>query len=100
MLEHAYETSSQPYTPLANFAYDSVMTLAALLNGTLSVLESEGVEETGCLDRNGTAVRPEDFTFENDLMGCVFLTVLRNLSLNGLTVRNLLWLHENKLTSL
>lgn len=46
-------------------------------------------EDTGCQDRNGTLVPLEEFSFDNDLMGCVFLAVLRNLSFDGSVVRKL-----------
>lgn len=88
MLANAYRASSHPYTPLADYAFDSVMALAHLLNGTLDVLENGNVEEdTGCQNQNGTAVPLEEFSFDNDLMGCLFLAVLRNLSFDGNVVR-------------
>lgn len=90
MLESVYASLSHPYTPLAKFAYDSVMTFATLLNKTLTILENGNVDEMECQNQNGTAVRLERFTFENDLMGCVFLSVLRNLTLEGLTVNLLI----------
>ena len=91
MLASAYRATSHPYTPLADYAFDSVMTLAYVLNGTLDVLENWNVEEdTGCRDQNGTAVPLEEFSFDNDLMGCIFLAVLRNLSFDGSVVRRLI----------
>lgn len=86
MLERVYKTSSVPYTSLAKFAYDSVITLATLLNRTLTIIENGNIQDTGCQNRNGNGVRLEDFSYHNDLMGCLFFSVRRNLSLDGILV--------------
>ena len=73
-------------SPLSAFAYDSILTLAMLLNRTLAVIDNGNVD---CQNRNGTRVRLEDFGYDNDLMGCVFLNVLRSLSFKGTSVRTI-----------
>lgn len=79
----AYQSSNTPYTPLAEFAYDSVLTLAAMLNRTLEILESGNVEETGCHNRTiNVSYSLADFDYDSDLMGCLFLSSLRNLTLD------------------
>lgn len=86
MFASLYRSSNVPYTHLAEFAYDSVLTLAVLLNKTLTIIENGNVHDTGCQNRNGTGVRLEEFGYDNDLMGCLFLSVLRNLSFDGILV--------------
>ena len=88
MLESVYATSPYPYTSLAKYAYDSVLTFATLLDRTLTILESGDVGGMGCQNETGTAAPLESFEFGNDLMGCIFLSILRNLTLDGLTVRH------------
>ena len=84
MLLNAYQSTNTPYTPLAEFAYDAVLTLAVMLNRTLEILESGNVDETGCQDLNRTlnASSLADFDYDSDLMGCLFLHSLRNLNLD------------------
>ncbi len=86
MLTSVYETSPFLLSPLASFAYDSVLSLAVMLNKTLEIVESGMVEPTGCQDRNGMLTSLENFTFDNDLMGCIFLNSLMNANFTGLTV--------------
>ena len=86
----AYQSSNTPYTPLAEFAYDSVLTLAAMLNRTLEIMGSGNVEETGCqyLNRTLDVSSLAGIDSNDDFMGCLLRNVLRNLSVEGLTVQN------------
>ena len=87
---NAYQSTNTPFTSLAEFAYDSVLTLAAMLDRTLAILESGNMEETGCQDLNRTlniSSLMAGIGSNCDLMGCLFLNVLRNLSVEGLTVQ-------------
>jgi hypothetical protein len=65
-----------------------VLTLATLLNRTLTIVENgDIIHNTKCLSRNGTGVvELEDFSYDNDVMGCLFLDALRNLSFKGTLV--------------
>lgn len=81
MLANFYSSSS-----LAAFAYDSILTFAMLLNRTVTVIENGNVDDFECRNKNGTGVHLEEFEYENDLMGCLFLNVLKNLSFDGISV--------------
>ena len=93
MLTSVYSSSSHPFTPLAKFVYDSVMTLAIALNKTAEMHRSnQSLEQTDCQNKSGIFTSLENFSFDNDLMGCILLYNLRNTEFDGLTVSDLCYL--------
>lgn len=71
---------------LAEYAFDSVWTLALALNKTSEMIASKN--ETGCEHVNGELLALEDFDYTNEKMGCLLIKGFSQVQFTGASVSN------------
>ena len=67
--------------------------MAIALNETMSMVEagSSSIEGTGCEDKSGSLVPLENFTYNNEMMGCLIQGNLQRTNFSGVSVSLSLW---------
>ena len=67
--------------------YDVIWVLAVALNKTISMIDRDSnITETGCQGSSGHLIPLENFTYTNEMMGCLIQWNLQNTTFSGLTV--------------
>ena len=68
--------------------YDVIWVLATALNKTITMTNNgaANINETGCERFPGELVPLENFTYANEMMGCLVQWNLQNTNFSGLTV--------------
>lgn len=67
--------------------YDVIWVLAVALNKTISMINRDSnITETGCQGSSGRLIPLENFTYTNEMMGCLIQWNLQNTNFSGLTV--------------
>ena len=67
--------------------YDVIWVLAVALNETITMIDSgSNITETGCHKFPGYLTPLENFTYTNEMMGCLIRWNLQNTNFSGLTV--------------
>ena len=66
--------------------YDGLWALAFALNRTMTMVNSEDINETRCQNASGSLVPLHKFTYSNGLMGCLIKWSLEQTNFSGLTV--------------
>ena len=69
--------------------YDGLWALAFALNRTMSMVNSGDVNGTSCQNASGSLVPLHQFTYDNELMGCLIQWSLQETNFSGLTVRTI-----------
>ena len=70
--------------------YDVIWVLAIALNKTISMIARDsGITETDCQDLPGQLTSMENFTYANEMMGCLIQWNLQNSNFSGLTVSSI-----------
>ena len=66
--------------------YDALWALAFALNHTMTMLNTEDINNTGCQNASGSLVPLHNFTYKNEMMGCLIHWSLHETNFTGLTV--------------
>ena len=66
--------------------YDALWALAFALNQTMTMVESGDISGTGCQGARGSLVPLHEFTYRNEMMGCLIQWNLQRTNFTGLTV--------------
>lgn len=66
--------------------YDGLWALAFALNRTMTMVESEDINSTGCQNAQGSLVPLHEFNYSNEMMGCLIQWSLHQTNFSGLTV--------------
>ena len=66
--------------------YDGLWALAFALNRTMTMVNGEDIDETGCQNTSGSLVPLHNFTYSNGLMGCLIKWSLERTNFSGVTV--------------
>ena len=66
--------------------YDALWALAFALNQTMTMVDGDNISETGCQNAFGSLVPLHEFTYRNELMGCLIQSNLQRTNFSGLTV--------------
>ena len=84
------QENNYTYTFTATTAYDATWALAFALDRTSSMINDSNEEifnKTGCRSSGGRRIVPlENFTYDNDLMGCVIRSHLTWTNFTGVSV--------------
>ena len=75
---------------IINGAYDVLWALAFALNRTMTMVESGDINGTDCQEAHGSLVPLHEFTYENEMMGCLIKWSLHQTNFSGVTVCNTL----------
>ena len=69
--------------------YDVMWVLARTLNETMTMVEGGNINllGTGCETASGSLVPLENFTYSNELMGCLMQWNLQRTNFSGVSVR-------------
>lgn len=67
-------------------AYDVIWVLAIALNKTLTAVESEDINGTGCEGTQGSLVPLQNFTYRNEKMACLIQWSLQQTNFSGVSV--------------
>ena len=68
--------------------YDGLWALAFALNRTMTMVNSGNIDGTMCHNASGSMVPLHQFTYSNELMGCLIQWSLQATNFSGLTVSN------------
>ena len=66
--------------------YDAFWVLALALNNTNAMVESANISGTGCENVTGSLVKLENFTYGNEMMGCLIQWNLQMTDFSGVSV--------------
>ena len=66
--------------------YDGLWALAFALNRTMTMVNSGDIEDTRCQNVSGSLVPLHEFTYSNEMMGCLIQWSLQQTNFSGLTV--------------
>ena len=66
--------------------YDGLWALAFALNRTMTMVNNEDIDRTGCQNASGSLVSLHQFTYKNKMMGCLIQWSLQQTNFSGLTV--------------
>ena len=66
--------------------YDDLWGFALALNTTMSMISNGDISQTDCRDLPGGLVPLEHFTYNNSMMGCLFIWHLRRTNFSGVSV--------------
>ena len=66
--------------------YDGLWALAFALNHTVAMINSGDISGTACQNASGSLVPLHQFTYSNQLMGCLIQWSLKETNFSGLTV--------------
>ena len=66
--------------------YDGLWALAFALNRTMTMVNSRNIDGTRCQNALGSLVPLENFTYSNEMMGCLIQWSLQETNFSGLTV--------------
>ena len=66
--------------------YDGLWALAFALNRTMTMINNRDINKTGCQNASGSLVSLHQFTYGNELMGCLIQWSLQETNFSGLTV--------------
>ena len=66
--------------------YDALWALAFALNRTMTMVDSGDISVTGCQNAYGSLVPLHEFTYRNEMMGCLIQWSLQWTNFSGLTV--------------
>ncbi len=66
--------------------YDGLWALAFALNRTMTMVNSGNIDGTRCQNASGSLVPLHNFTYSNELMGCLIQWSLHETNFSGLTV--------------
>lgn len=66
--------------------YDVVWVLAIALNRTMMAVESGDINGTGCEGVPGSLVPLEEFSYANEMMGCLIQWNLQRTNFSGVSV--------------
>ena len=66
--------------------YDGLWALAFALNRTMTMVNSGNINGTRCQNASGSLVPLEQFTYNNQLMGCLIQWSLQETNFSGLSV--------------
>ena len=86
--EEEYYNRSKPvdYNPFTHAMYDVLWALAFALNRTMTIVDSGDINVTGCQNAYGPLVPLHEFTYRNEMMGCLIQWSLQWTNFSGLTV--------------
>lgn len=75
--------------------YDTIWILALALNDTLSMAEAgnSSIVGTGCENATGSLVPLEEFSYDNEKMGCLIQWNLQQTNFSGVSVSTLSLTH-------
>lgn len=74
------------FNPFTHALYDVMWALAFALNHTMTMVESEDINSTGCQNDQGSLVPLHEFNYSNEMMGCLMQWNLQRTNFSGLTV--------------
>ena len=77
--------------------YDGLWALAFALNRTMTMVNSENLDKTGCQNASGSLVPLHNFTYRNEMMRCLIHWNLHETNFSGLTVN--IFRHSTDFTS-
>ena len=68
--------------------YDAIWMLALALNKTLSMVAAgnSSITEAGCENATGSLVRLEEFSYSNEMMGCLIQWNIQQTNFSGVSV--------------
>ena len=66
--------------------YDGLWALAFALNHTMTMVNSRNIDGTLCQNASGSLVPLHQFTYSNELMGCLIQWSLQETDFSGLSV--------------
>jgi hypothetical protein len=66
--------------------YDGLWALAFALNRTMTMVNTGDINQTRCQNASGSPVPLNQFTYSNELMGCLIQWSLQATNFSGLTV--------------
>ena len=69
--------------------YDGLWALGFALNRTMTMVNSGDISQTICQNASGSLVPLHQFTYSNELMGCLIQWSLQATNFSGLTVRSI-----------
>lgn len=71
--------------------YDVMWSLAIALNETVTMIEegNSSIDGTGCEELSGSLVPLEQFSYDNELMGCLIQRNLQRTNFSGVSVSKL-----------
>ena len=87
-MEYKRRAISEGYNPITHSGrmYDALWALAFALNETMTMVNSGDIHGTGCQNASGSLVPLHEFTYGNELMGCLIQWNLQWTNFSGLTV--------------
>lgn len=66
--------------------YDVIWALALALNNTMTMVNANNINGTNCIEVSGSLVPLENFTYANEMMGCLIQWNLQHTSFSGISV--------------
>ena len=87
--EYEMRASSRGYNTINHGIglYDVIWVFAVALNKTITMINGESsITETNCQNLSGHLTSLENFTYANEMMGCLIQWNLQNSNFSGLTV--------------
>ena len=76
--------------------YDGLWALGFALNRTMAMVNSGDISQTICQNVPGSLVPLDQFTYSNELMGCLIQWSLQVTNFSGLTVRSIFIAYLNR----